>query len=356
MKPTYLVNVQILRFFAAALVVFAHVGVEVGNVAARTGRVFEEIGLIDWGLGVDVFFIISGFIMYYMMHDRFGAPGAPVDFLRRRLIRIVPLYWICTTLMLASLVAAPQLINNNGLDLKHVVASYTFIPWPRADGELFPILSLGWTLNYEMLFYAIFALVLLLPRRAGLVALGAAFILLILTGILVPDRLFMLKFWGNPIIGEFLLGTTIAALFLDGRRISGGAAVALVVAGIALAVVFFQASAYEHIWRLVTGGIPAALIVAAAVLGPPLRETWPARALALGGDASYALYLTHPFTIKLFGVAGAKVGLPLGAIYVVGLVLTVLVSVAVHLLVEKPIGQWLMRKTSGPKRAVRAAS
>ncbi|MFG1283247.1 acyltransferase family protein [Xanthobacter autotrophicus] len=356
MKLTYLVNVQILRFFAAALVVFAHVGVEVGNVAARTGRAFEEIGLIDWGLGVDIFFVISGFIMYYMMHDRFGAPGAPADFLRRRLIRIVPLYWICTTLMLASLLAAPQLINNNGLDLKHIVASYTFIPWPRADGELFPILSLGWTLNYEMLFYALFAVALLLPRRAGLGALGAMFILLIAAALLAPDRFFLLKFWGNPIIGEFLLGTCIAALFLNGRRLSGAVALGLVVAGIALALAFFQTAAYEHVWRLVTGGIPAALIVAAAVLGPALRENGLARALALGGDASYALYLTHPFTIKLFGVAGAKVGLPLVAIYAIGFALTVLVSVGVHLWVEKPIGQWLVRKTSSPKRAVRAAS
>ena len=356
MKPTYLVNVQVLRFFAAALVVFAHVGVEVGNVAGRTGQSFQQIGLIDWGLGVDIFFVISGFIMYYMMHDRFGAPGAPADFLRRRIIRIVPLYWICTTLMLAALLAAPQLINNNGLDPRHVLASYAFLPWPRSDGELFPILSLGWTLNYEMLFYAIFAGALLLPRRSGLAALVAVFVLLVAAGQIAPPGAFLLKFWGDPIIGEFLLGAGVAALFLGGRRLSGRVALALLVAGVAMAMAAFQTSLYEHVWRLVTGGIPAALIVAAAVMGPSLRETLPTRALALGGDASYALYLTHPFTIKLFGVLGAKVALPLPAIYAVGFVLTVLVSVAVHLMVEKPIGSWLLRKTGRLKPALRTAA
>lgn len=355
MKPTYLVNVQVLRFFAAALVVFAHVGAEMGNVAARTGQAFQQIGLIDWGLGVDIFFVISGFIMYYMMHDRFGAPGAPADFLRRRMIRIVPLYWICTSLMLAALIAAPQLINNNGLDPRHILASYAFLPWPRTDGELFPILSLGWTLNYEMLFYVIFAGALLLPRRLGIAAMLATFALLVAAGQLVPARFFLLKFWGDPIIGEFLLGAGVAALYLSGRRLSGAAAVALVLGGVALAVAFFQASLYEHVWRLVTGGIPAALIVSAAVLGPALRETWPTRALALGGDASYALYLTHPFTIKLFGVVGSKLALPLPAIYAIGFVLTVLVSVGVHLMVEKPISGWLLRKTGRRKPALSVA-
>lgn len=355
MKPIYLINVQVLRFFAAALVAFAHVGVEVGNAARRTGRSFEEIGLIDWGLGVDIFFVISGFIMYYMMHGRFGEAGAPLDFLRRRIIRIVPLYWITTALMLAAILAAPQLINNGGLDLKHIIASYLFLPWPRADGELFPLLSLGWTLNYEMLFYALFAVALLLPRKPALIALLAAFVALIAAGLTVPDGVFMLKFWGNPMIGEFLMGIAVAALFLDGRRLSAGAAIGLVVGGIALALIFFQTSAYETVSRLFTGGIPAVLIVAAAVLGPSLADTRPARLLALGGDASYALYLTHPFTIKLFGVVGTKIGLPLPAIYALGFIMTVLVSVAVHLAVEKPIGQWLTRKTR-PRRTADAVS
>ncbi|MGE7371171.1 acyltransferase family protein [Neorhizobium sp. NPDC001467] len=341
----YVVNVQILRFFAAFLVVFAHAHAEVLNVAARSSGTFGGIGLLDWGLGVDIFFVISGFIMYYMMHDRFGRPGAPVDFLRRRLVRIVPLYWIFTTLMLVSILAAGSLINNNGLDIRHIVASYAFIPFPRADGELFPLLSLGWTLNYEMLFYAVFALALCLRRPVGIVVMLVLFAVLCLGAMLVPDQVWPLKFWGNGIIGEFLLGIGLAALYLKGFRLPLGVVVVMIAAGLALAIWLYQISAYEHVTRLITGGLPAILVTAAVVLGPSARNGRVTRVFALGGDASYALYLSHPFALKVFGVIGVMLGLPLPGIFIGGIIASVIASTAVHLLLEKPMGAWLSRRT-----------
>lgn len=354
-RGNYLVNVQILRFFAAFLVVFAHAHVEVLNVAARSGGTFGGIGLLDWGLGVDIFFVISGFIMYFMMHDRFGRSGAPVDFLRRRLVRIVPLYWIFTTLMLASILAAGSLINNNGVDIRHIIASYAFIPFPRADGELFPLLSLGWTLNYEMLFYAVFALALCLRRTVGIAVMLVLFAILCTAAVLVPDQVWLIKFWGNGIIGEFLLGIALAALYLKGYRLPLGVMLAMIVAGLALAIWLYQISAYEHVTRLITGGIPAILITAAVVLGPSAPDGRITRAFALGGDASYALYLSHPFALKIFGVIGAKFGLPLIGIFAGGLVVSIIGSIVVHLLLEKPMGAWLSRLTK-PKVPVQVAS
>lgn len=351
----YVVNVQILRFFAAFLVVFAHAHVEVLNVAARSGGTFGGIGLLDWGLGVDIFFVISGFIMYYMMHDRFGRAGAPVDFLRRRLVRIVPLYWIFSTLMLVSILAAGSLINNNGLDIRHIIASYAFIPWPRADGELFPLLSLGWTLNYEMLFYAIFALALCLRRPVGIVVMLVLFAILCTAAVLAPDQVWPIKFWGNGIIGEFLLGIGLAALYLKGFRLPFSVMVAMIVAGLALAIWLYQIAAYEHVTRLITGGIPAILITAAVVLGPSAPDGRITRAFALGGDASYALYLSHPFALKIFGVIGAKFGLPLIGILVGGLVASIIGSIVVHLYLEKPMGAWLSKRMK-PRTTAQVAS
>ncbi|MEB2845435.1 acyltransferase family protein [Endobacterium cereale] len=351
----YVVNVQILRFFAAFLVVFAHAHVEVLNVAARSGGTFGGIGLLDWGLGVDIFFVISGFIMYFMMHDRFGRPGAPVDFLRRRLVRIVPLYWIFSTLMLVSILAAGSLINNNGLDIRHIIASYAFIPWPRTDGELFPLLSLGWTLNYEMLFYAIFALALCLRRAMGIAVMLVLFAVLCTAAVLVPDQVWLIKFWGNGIVGEFLLGIGLAALYLKGYRLPFSVMVAMIVAGLVLAIWLYQISAYEHVTRLITGGIPAILITAAVVLGPSAPDGRITRALALGGDASYALYLSHPFALKIFGVIGAKFGLPLIGIFIGGLVVSIIGSIVAHLFLEKPMGAWLSKRTK-PKKTAQVAS
>ncbi|KQR73275.1 acyltransferase family protein [Rhizobium sp. Leaf341] len=344
MAARYVVNVQILRFCAAVLVVFAHVGVEIENRARATGQAFAMWHPLDWGLGVDIFFVISGFIMYYLMHDRFAAPGTAKRFLLRRLVRIVPLYWICTTLMLISIVAAGSMINNNGLDPAHIIASYAFLPWPRADGELFPLLSLGWTLNYEMFFYFVFALALLLPKRLGLGLLVASFALLMIVALVVPPAIWPLRFWGNSIIGEFLLGILVAALFLRKVRFSLPVSSLLVVSGLTLAVLFFQTGSYLTTPRLVTGGIPAVLITAAVVLGRPAPDGRLSRFLALGGDASYALYLTHPFTIKILAAVGSKLGLPLHVLYWIGFLAAVLVSLLVHLFVEKPIGAALNRR------------
>lgn len=352
MAARYVVNVQILRFCAAILVVFAHVGVEIENKARATGQAFTMWHPLDWGLGVDIFFVISGFIMYYLMHDRFGVPGTARLFLMRRLIRIVPLYWICTTLMLASILAAGSMINNNGIDPVHIVASYAFLPWPRADGELFPLLSLGWTLNFEMFFYFVFAVALLLPKRLGLGLLVAAFALLMIVALAVPPTVWPLRFWGNSIIGEFLLGILVAALFLRKTRISRPVSALLVGVGLMLAVLFFQTGSYEYLPRLITGGIPAVLITAAVVLGNPAPDGRVSRFLALGGDASYALYLTHPFTIKIFAAISVKAGLPLHALYWLGMLATIAGSLAVHLWVEKPIGAALSRRlNAGRARA-----
>ena len=83
-------SLQVLRFVAAFLVLCGHAQQALVKLASGTPRPWSVIPL-DWGLGVDIFFVISGFVMYYMMHDRFGVPGVAADFLRRRVIRVVPL-------------------------------------------------------------------------------------------------------------------------------------------------------------------------------------------------------------------------------------------------------------------------
>ncbi|WP_078058351.1 acyltransferase family protein [Rhizobium rhizosphaerae] len=348
MASRYLVNVQILRFLAALLVVVAHVGIEVEHISETSGRPFALFHPLDWGVGVDIFFVISGFIMFYLMHDRFARPGSPARFLRRRLIRIVPLYWICTTLMLLSILIAGQLVRNDGLNPAHIIASYAFIPWPRADGQMGPLLSLGWTLNFEMFFYVVFAFALLLPRRLGLTSMFTGFCALMLIAPHVPADLWMIRFWGDTIIGEFLLGIVLAMAFLGNRRLGIVAMIALIVMGFGLAVLFFQTGSYEVVPRLVTGGIPAIVIATAAILGPSAPNNAFSRFLALGGDASYALYLTHPFTIKLLGALGLKMGLSLTGIFWLGLLLTVIVALLVHLLVERPITRFLNRTFDQP--------
>src|SRR5690606_35064881 len=107
--------------------------------------------LFPGDFGVDLFFVISGFIMVHVSRNQFARPGAPLDFVRRRLVRIVPLYWTMTTLMVAVVLLLPQSVDTATADPRQWIASYLFIPFERAsDGMMRPVLGLGWSLNYEM--------------------------------------------------------------------------------------------------------------------------------------------------------------------------------------------------------------
>ncbi|TMV19507.1 acyltransferase [Rhizobium sp. Td3] len=332
MPPKYIANIQILRFFAALLVTFAHMGVAIEDRDAG----FRMIYPLDWGLGVDIFFVISGFIMYYLMHNRFQEPGVSRDFLKRRVLRIAPLYWLCTTLMVASIVAAGALVNNNAIDLQHIAASYLFLPWQRTDGQTFPVLSLGWTLNYEMLFYLLFAVVLSMSRKTGLMVLAGAFSALMVAAALAPPSMWLLRFWGNSIIGEFLLGILLAMIFMRPARLTFFTSLALMVAGVTSAVCVYQTESYLYLPRLLTGGIPALLITSAIILGPNAPASAPCKWLARAGDASYALYLTHPFATKLVAIVGIKLGLPTILVFVAGIFCSIVVAATVYVLFEKP--------------------
>ncbi len=132
------------------------------------------------GAGVYMFFVISGFIMVHISWENFGKRGASADFLGRRIIRIVPLYWLATLAALAShKVWATHGTHAGWMDLAYSLA---FIPYFSGEDGWYPILPGGWTLNYEMMFYAVFALGLTLPRKLALPTVGTALVALIFVG------------------------------------------------------------------------------------------------------------------------------------------------------------------------------
>jgi exopolysaccharide production protein ExoZ len=177
-----LLSVQVLRAVAALLVLASHVG---HDLTRRLG--FEGYPPLQFGAGgVDVFFVISGFIMVWSSRGLFGQPGAAGTFMARRLVRIVPLDWATTLLFLAGILIHPPMAHR-GVDPPHLVASLLFLPWPDQDGEHSPFYGIGWTLNYEMFFYVAFALLLPLAARprAAVLALSLAFAALAVAGLLL---------------------------------------------------------------------------------------------------------------------------------------------------------------------------
>ena len=337
---TQILNVQMLRALAAVMVVAGHAGEEMRVIAAAGGRSALSMNGLNWGWGVDVFFVISGFIMIATSADRFGKPGAAREFFVRRLIRIVPLYWLTTTLLLVGAFISARYLNVPVGEWPHIAASYLFIPDLRPSGEVRPVLALGWTLNYEMFFYVFFALAMLAPLRRGVLALFALFGLLAAIGAFGPFGQTQIDFWTSPLLLEFLLGVAIGLGSRNGWQVSGAAAFAMFVAGFALYVFLGPAWRLDEIIpQFLRAGVPAALLVAAGVFGPdaPRARLW--AAVGIIGDASYALYLVHPFAIRpLRHFWIESMGFAPPALYfAVALSCALAAALALHFLVETPL-------------------
>jgi len=129
----------------------------------------------------------------------FGRRDAPLYFFLRRCARIVPLYWAVSTLLLAYVLLQLSDLRSANLSIESVVASILFFPYPKLDGEISPINGIGWTLNYEMFFYVVFAVALLVSRRAAVIGISVLFL-----GLVAASRLFgpfanPFAFWSDPI-------------------------------------------------------------------------------------------------------------------------------------------------------------
>ena len=156
---TTLVSIQALRVIAAFMVLAFHVSLEVAKLTPAAV-------LTPGSAGVDLFFVISGFVMLYSSERLFGRPWASAQFFKRRLVRIVPLYWLATTALV--LLVAPF------AGTKAVIASLLFWPYPAGGA---PLLNVGWTLNIEMFFYLVFAAALLAKSRVVVTTTVSIFLL-----------------------------------------------------------------------------------------------------------------------------------------------------------------------------------
>jgi peptidoglycan/LPS O-acetylase OafA/YrhL len=192
-----LYNLHLLRVIAALGVVYVHITSKAG------------LGL-DWDIGsrgVDVFFVISGFIIAYI------GTSKPEQFFRRRLIRVVPFYWAATLFVFAMVVVAPRMFHTATSSVPHLVSSLLFIPRQGIDGEMQPTLLLGWSLNFEMFFYVLFAMSLRIsPRWSPAICVSwiVAFVLAIhafASGNAIMD------FYARPIVLEFCYGIAVFYLF-----------------------------------------------------------------------------------------------------------------------------------------------
>lgn len=346
--PAPLLSLQVLRAVAALLVVLHHAAHDADTIAARTGAaLLAPDRFVDLAFGVHLFFVVSGFIMLRTARGFGSGTGARL-FLARRVVRVVPLYWLMTSLVLAGAALAPSLLDTPPGGLAWVLGSYLFVPVARPGGGVNPALGQGWTLDYEMFFYGLFGTAMLFPRRAALPGLAAALLAFVALGRLWTPTAAAPAAWTDGLLLEFLFGLAVGAAAERGLRLGGAAACAVVLLGAGLLVAMGPLTGrFDGVAPSVREGVPAAIVVGGCVLGPRWRAGAATVALALVGDASYSLYLSHPFAVRLLRqawLAGMPAEAPPTLYLALACAAAVGVALALHRWVERPMTEALGRR------------
>lgn len=271
---------QYLRAVAALAVVYSHISIQVDGYK----QYLADVG----SFGVDIFFVISGFIMVYISKPT----DKPMAFMINRVRRVVPLYWFFTFLMAGILLILPNVFKATVFQWDTLLLSLTFIPhWSVAhDGFVWPIVAPGWSLIFEMYFYSVFALSLLLAQRFRLlfviVVISTVFLLATLMN--TGESAFY-RFFAKSMVFEFILGMLLAVAWKRGFTLPSSTCWYLLALGFSILLLSLPGP------RIVEYGIASLIIVAACLFINVKEYSWG----VLLGDSSYSLYLSHIFTLGL---------------------------------------------------------
>lgn len=325
----HLLSIQYLRAIAALMVVFHHA------INSKAWLFNPLEGYNALATGVDIFFVISGFIMYVAARNE-----APLEFLRKRIIRIVPLYWVATIAFIA-VKTKLQFFSLTTEDLLHIFKSLAFIPHndPYNPEKIWPYLIQGWTLNYEMFFYLIFFIGLTMKNVITFTSI--TILILFAAGQFFGFQSAAAHSYTSPLLLEFLIGIWLGVLYTNAKLKNLAWLVPIGFAGLLAPPIF--STAFPNLGNLIFASM---IIAGAASLG----KNTPHNSLAkLLGDASYSIYLTHVVIslrlantlFKMMSVSGL---LQFISYVSIAMILSALIGVMIHLYVEKPMLKWLRNK------------
>ena len=354
-------NIQYLRFLAALLVILAHANLQIYGVSAQ----ITNMG----GFGVDIFFIISGFIMPFILYGGLANKESKLQmsagtFLARRIIRIWPMYLISVLMIVAvsaiiefGIIKNPStdlyyIFNGKNIDIKYLIETITFTHWSRP-----PILGAGWTLQYEFIFYTAIALLIFLKIKKFQsleISLLGVFLLLCLVNASSPSAPAVLKTISNPIIFEFILGMMLYRLVSDGIIIGKKTSLAILILSFPLLAYINLNISFKiepDLYRVLIYG-PFALLIVWSALS---LESYTRRIKSIEylGDASYSLYLMHGIASPIFVFIWTKYGLEkIVNIWIYIVIYTAFchsIGIFAYAKIEKPINAYLKKKTQ-PKK------
>ena len=313
--------IQVLRFFAAFSVMMVHLPI---------------IGFGIWG--VDIFFVISGFIMMCVTENN------QKNFLIKRIIRIVPLYWILTLGVFSIAIFYPDLLNNTTANFEHLIKSLFFIPFDKNGSGHFPILFLGWTLNFEIIFYILFSISLIFSKKNKLILSSVFIVLFLLFNSFLSDKYFISASYFDFIFFEFIFGM---AAFVIWKKFKNKIPLNLFNHLIFLSFLFLTTFILNYFYaiRSISYGVPAFILLIYFLFF--LNDKRFPKIFVTLGDASYCIYLLHPYIVqsfyKIFEIG--KHGLIIESFFTMIItILVCLISILIYKLIELPINISLRKK------------
>lgn len=342
MNNNKLASIEFSRGIAALLVVLYHA---TGLISAKL-HIIPLHGFFMFGAsGVDFFFVLSGFIIFHVHRYDIGHPDKIAPYIRKRLIRVFPVYWVVLAVIIPIYFIVPSFGAPYDRGLRVILSSIFLIPLPSHR----PVLAVAWTLCYEFFFYAIFVL-LLFKRKSGYIFLGV-WLSAIVVNVLLGERVsYPLSFVCNAYNLEFMMGLTIAIAI---NRVRDNWIILLVgILGFFITGMMQTHGVLESniSLRIMYGTASAMIILGAVPLELQGAIKLPRWAILLGAS-SYSIYLVHyPFLSALAKVT-AHFRLSPDLLLLLLASLSVVCGVSFHVWVERPL-LMLLRGRPDPSIAV----
>jgi peptidoglycan/LPS O-acetylase OafA/YrhL len=310
-------NIYILQIFRGIAAIFV--------LSAHATLFFDDrylLGIMNEGTsGVDFFFVLSGFIIYYAHHGDIGKPNSLMVYLKKRFIRIYPIYWFYT-FMYVFIIFSVYLLSDKSiapyfLDINDLMKSLILYPHNLSSTDS-PIIAPAWSLSYEIMFYTIFGMAILIKPKYSLmiISVWVFCIFSVFLQIFSTSNFIISGFIFNPMNLEFLYGCVIASLTLNYRKFDKYGVVITILGALYLVVSWvnglYHIVDFKSI-KVITYGISYSLIIYGAVLmvknkgqNNNIELSRVKKIFIYFGDASYSIYLIHFMPLYLLSIAVKK--------------------------------------------------
>lgn len=331
-------SIQFLRFIASLLVLITH------STFYTHERFNDSMPVFKAGsIGVDIFFIISGFVILLSSITKSSEFRTGADFTIKRLTRIVPMYWIATSVKVVALILSPAIVLHANFDPSRIALSYFFLPSVSPDGRWEPILGVGWTLIFEMFFYFIFALALFAKKNPVVIS---SFVIIIFSAIstMRTDNWPVATMYFDRIMLYFVIGMFSYIIMMT---CSKGTLKAITLTLIATSAVFISRKIFNNEIIIERLSFETFTFVVTFFFIIVQCESFfvgkVSKFFTLLGNASYSTYLFHPLLAPIVPVVFKKTssiyGVSVSPLFVVisTVIFALLATVIIHLLIEKPI-------------------